>query len=805
MVVSLSTNHASDWEWQAVLGQMEDLRLNNYILKLKQDPHGSTYWTITPKGENYLRALERAESIAEPTPDSSSGDNSKIPRVTGRLLISSVIPSPEALLRLKPDEAACPLVNCLLSLSENELNRHNFFISNYPTQGYPPEHHEKIKAKLAAAWNWLQGQGYLVPRPGNPSSDWVLITDDGRAWAKGCDAVRTQDLQPARSTGDLRNDLGGPRSAREPLAEVSPNVPSQKPSLAAPSRVPSHEGVEVAIRALSDKPSDIDLLEFADYAQALTDFIENEKTQTPLTIGIDGAWGSGKTTLMKMIQSRLTPKGKNAGDRSSARTIWFNAWKYDREESLWAALALEILSQVRRQCGWRERAKLWFRLNRKRFDKSKFVSDLLKFLAYPAALILATALGAFVWKRWVSANMDVAKWTTVAVGGGLITTLLAALKQVHDQVVGPFELNISKYVRTPDYKLRIGFLAEFEKDFKFVIDAVTNNAKSSLVVFVDDLDRCEPAKPVEVIEAINHLLDAEPCVFVMGMDVCSIAASIEAKYKDLADASVGKDLSGRLPLGYRFLEKIIQVPFRLPQVSREALGRLVSGNLTPQGNRLDPHVAVVAEAEQLIKSEENEGKNLEEAAEKVGSARPDIPAADLMEAKRNVFARTFDDDEEVRSAIYEALPYLESNARKVKRFINLFRLQLLIANRRHLLENRVIQIRPLSRWLVLIGCWPEIVDALNDPAFAPRLVEAHRLWRRSLHDYDVENAEKGQILLKPYLDDPRVKKFVDVSTLIELLGEFVPNGRSLDDLPDVLAPYLQLSSIPRSLTKPINT
>lgn len=62
---------------------------------------------------------------------------------------------------MKPDEAACPLMNCLLSLSEDELNRHNFFISNYPTQGYPSELHEKIKSKLAGAWSWLQGQGYL--------------------------------------------------------------------------------------------------------------------------------------------------------------------------------------------------------------------------------------------------------------------------------------------------------------------------------------------------------------------------------------------------------------------------------------------------------------------------------------------------------------------------------------------------------------------------------------------------------------------------------------------------------------------
>jgi TIR domain len=62
MVVSLSTGHTSDWEWQAVVAQMEDLSRQAYIMRLKQDPTGATYWAISQKGENYLRALERFEA-----------------------------------------------------------------------------------------------------------------------------------------------------------------------------------------------------------------------------------------------------------------------------------------------------------------------------------------------------------------------------------------------------------------------------------------------------------------------------------------------------------------------------------------------------------------------------------------------------------------------------------------------------------------------------------------------------------------------------------------------------------------------
>ena len=65
----VTATHTSDWQWQAVLAQMEDLKTQGYFTKHKQDPAGSTYWSITPKGENYLRALERAENtVTEASP-----------------------------------------------------------------------------------------------------------------------------------------------------------------------------------------------------------------------------------------------------------------------------------------------------------------------------------------------------------------------------------------------------------------------------------------------------------------------------------------------------------------------------------------------------------------------------------------------------------------------------------------------------------------------------------------------------------------------------------------------------------------
>src|SRR5271169_1938724 len=83
MVVALSTGHSTDWEWQAVLGQMEDLRVQGYITRLKQDAAGSTYWTIAATGEKYLLALnvfEQAQDVERlfPHPPSETAGGAKM-------------------------------------------------------------------------------------------------------------------------------------------------------------------------------------------------------------------------------------------------------------------------------------------------------------------------------------------------------------------------------------------------------------------------------------------------------------------------------------------------------------------------------------------------------------------------------------------------------------------------------------------------------------------------------------------------------------------------------------------------------
>lgn len=94
-----------------------------------------------------------------------------------------------------------------------------------------------------------------------------------------------------------------------------------------------------------------DLLGFKLYVDALNKLITDPNTQTPLTISLEGPWGCGKTTMMRMLQGELKQAPKKHW------TVWFDSWFYEKDEQLWAALALETEKQIVANMRWWEKIK----------------------------------------------------------------------------------------------------------------------------------------------------------------------------------------------------------------------------------------------------------------------------------------------------------------------------------------------------------------------------------------------------------------------------------------------------------------
>ena len=123
-------------------------------------------------------------------------------------------------------------------------------------------------------------------------------------------------------------------------------------------------------------------------------------------------------------------------------------------------------------------------------------------------------------------------------------------------------------LRDPGYQEKAGFLHLVQKDVSHALDLVATPSRP-LVLFVDDLDRCSPSTVTQVIEAISLFLAGQfpNCIFVIAMEPDLLAAHIEVAYKELVSAlrEAGKNAAWST-LGWRFLDKIIQLPLSLPSI-----------------------------------------------------------------------------------------------------------------------------------------------------------------------------------------------------------------------------------------------
>jgi len=299
---------------------------------------------------------------------------------------------------------------------------------------------------------------------------------------------------------------------------------------------------------VNDQPTEKDALDFTPYVETLGDIIQTGNT--PLTIGVFGTWGSGKTSLMKMVKKQLP---------DDFTVAWFDAWKYDKEETLWRAFLLNVLFAVEEKSGETEELKtLKTMLYRGlEFEKTGGVTiDLAKLGAKVAEGAIQIGLS-FIPPLATLADMakDLQKSGKGSIEGG-------------------FESAIQRE-RTKIYVEQVRSLEQFQEKFATLIKSYIFPHR--LVVFVDDLDRCLPEKAIQVLEAIKLFLDVQDCVFILGIDQDVIARGIEMKYKDVREK---KDTDGKPHItieGIKYLEKIIQLPFQIPPVIQDDMGKFVEG------------------------------------------------------------------------------------------------------------------------------------------------------------------------------------------------------------------------------------
>ncbi len=545
------------------------------------------------------------------------------------------------------------------------------------------------------------------------------------------------------------------------------------------------------VRNVSDQPTALDGVGFRPYVDAVADFLLHEDTTPPLTLSIEGPWGSGKTSFMLQLRERLE-KGKNL-------TIWFNAWRHDREDSLWAAFSLEFVRQLRRRQPFYRR---WTSSLRLLFHRYRWSDGWLTTLrAFALWVLLASAAigipvliftGDFDWITSMTEALspptgeDGRSWWQVLVvtafgSGSVAAVVVFALTlwlRLRALVGNPIEIDLKRYLDAPDYKNHVSFIESFHADFAKVIEAYASGHR--VFVFIDDLDRCQAAKVADLMQAINLLISGDPHLyFIVGMDREKVAASLAAKYKEVlpyltftnagGDAAEQAASQAGLEYGYNFIEKFVQVPFLIPRPDWKDVYTLIqSYTLEPhfKGGRLEgpPSYPVLPPPpiRPLRPTDANgESSNVFLSSRTIYPGAPigtDLPTMVRMEERLRQKERVALNSQAVSQVVLMVAPTLEYNLRRIKQFINLFRLRTYIASELGLFDD------PFEQWLTLHQLGKSVAILLRWPLLLSDLAHDRTLLR------DLHNLAVGKGPRLKSRGDARFQRWARRQKLLDLLA-----------------------------------
>jgi predicted KAP-like P-loop ATPase len=280
-----------------------------------------------------------------------------------------------------------------------------------------------------------------------------------------------------------------------------------------------------------DSESDQDFLNFTEVADQIVSLTQNG-SMLPISIGVFGTWGTGKSTVLRLVEKRI-PTEKHV-------IVKFDAWLYQGFDDARAAL-MEVVS-----------AKL-LRLakdNETVFEKAKSLAARVNYfraLGLVADFGVSMAFG--IPPGFVSHGLGAL--TSINRGEGKSGGAAELEKSVKDVIHGVGGLLKPDERKTPPKEIEA-----FRKEFGEILA----DLDSTLILFIDNLDRCLPDVAIATLEAVRLFLFMPRTAFIIAADEDMIRHSVAKHFND-PQASHVRD----------YLDKVIQVPMRVPQVSAEDL------------------------------------------------------------------------------------------------------------------------------------------------------------------------------------------------------------------------------------------
>ncbi len=614
-----------------------------------------------------------------------------------------------------PHALALPLEEARSLLTRQLLDGEGLQVEAKRLMGRPQL--DRVGALRMSVMNWSDSSEHVLRRIFGSSSVPDEFARKRRAWRSPPTTSAEGIL--SNTLGEIDAELKALHGILSMLPEVQPGPQASKSADVVQSREPRRTYHAVQSTSIQDLPAEEDLLGFRPYVEALAAFLANERTQPPLTLSIEGEWGSGKSSFMLQLEAALRRELKER-----VRFIRFNAWRHDKEEALWSAFALEFSRQLMATHHWFALPGRWLR--RLRLGGAR----LRRGQGWLSALLLAVPLLTLAAASWVHRDVLLALDAQLKTLLALVSSPLSVpiIQKIWKFFGNPFSVDLTKLEAAPSYESRIPFLEQFHEDFRLLMASYASPAEK-IFVFIDDLDRCEVPKSAELLQALNLMIPEDSrVIFILGVDREKVAAGIAIRHEKLLPLVAPPDphSNSRLPFdplraaafGRDFLERFIQLPFQLPRPVPERLDGLL---------------------DHLLGVQRTAGSSRKEPSPEAGgvsfwpTASPETPLSEEMKAWRAAMLQKVETDSpEVREVVKRLAPALEFNLRRLKQFLNVFRLSIYIANHVGLFDPRQgeqggLTLSQLGKFVAIGLRWPELLDDLEaEPELISELEDPKR-------------------------------------------------------------------------------
>ncbi|AZK47496.1 KAP family P-loop NTPase fold protein [Paenibacillus lentus] len=320
----------------------------------------------------------------------------------------------------------------------------------------------------------------------------------------------------------------------------------------------------------NDKESEVDLLSRTPQAKSISRLIANKETSPPLSIGICGPWGAGKSTFLKLIEKELSSLNSaiekdNDVQKNYYKTylVRFNPAEYDDQNKIWYSLLRVLYEKYEAEKGY---------LGRILFSLRKFIYSYRNNKAiYILNLILILLNIVTVSYYFFSKNsaIDMIKNSKTIINIAALFVSITAIVQLSvpffkkiQVLLEPLSVKLVNNMMFPNFRHKLGNREEVKESLDDLLKLwLKKNEK--IVIFSDELDRCSEKTIAEFFSALQLFLSFDSIVHVISMNKETVALALANSNQFYFEDNSSKQ--DKLLFGEEYLKKYITISVYLSE------------------------------------------------------------------------------------------------------------------------------------------------------------------------------------------------------------------------------------------------